>query len=455
MTTAYRSLSLCCLAACVSLFLLGCGGATFKSDDGGFPRPGGTGGVTPTADSSTSPDWDTPDADDTEDAADSTDNSADSAENTSTSTESVPIDTAAAISGLVNAASNTNSTDSQDEPPPPIIDRIAPNVGPIGTARTLRLSGSGFTSSLTVTLNGAAIPSTFVSSNLITVDLPASDMAIPGNYEFTVTEPGTTSNPKIFTAYVSIVNNSMVYNSANGLVYVTVPSSAGDPYGDSVVSVDPSTGALGQPIPVGSEPNRIAVSGDGKFLWVGLDGSSEVRRVNLSTGAADIKFSIAGKTTGTDARPATVYALAVLPGSDTSVVVATDSRSPSGSPPSLAIYRNGVLRSSVRIPSSTAGIPSYVPHPRVPGSVAGAGRPNSAFGRPVAGMGNAVPRMSAPPPGCPTPSPGQAALVLGVAAPPTGCRVSRSTRSKSTARPTRFMWPATTPTAYTPTRMPD
>lgn len=250
------------------------------------------------------------------------------------------------ISSTSTPATSNALTISIISPPAPTISGISPDTGPINTGQTLSIYGTGFTSSSTVTLNGVTVPSTFISASDITVNLPASDVILPGNIEFTVTTPppgGGTSNAMAFTAYVPITNNSMVYNPVNGLAYVSVPSTAGAPYGNSVVSVDPVSGALGKPIPVGSEPDRLAVSDDGQYLWVGLDGASAVRRVNLATGVADLQISIAGNNTGWYADPATVQALAALPGSDTAVVVGTTGSGGSGSAYSLAIFDSGVV----------------------------------------------------------------------------------------------------------------
>jgi len=251
-----------------------------------------------------------------------------------------------AVSSISTPSTSNALTVSVTLPPAPTISSIYPNSGPINTAQTLYIYGTGFTSSSTVALNGTTISSTFVNSGQLTVNLPASDVSTPGNLQFTVTTPapgGGTSSPMAFTAYVPIVNNSLVFNPVNGLAYVTVPGSVGTPYGNSVVSVDPVSGALGTPILVGSEPNRIAVSDDGKYLWVGLDGASAVRRVNLATGAADLQFSIAGNNTGWYASPAKVVSIAALPVSDTAVVVGT---SASGSTFTLAIFDNGVMRTA-------------------------------------------------------------------------------------------------------------
>ncbi len=232
-------------------------------------------------------------------------------------------------------------------PPAPTLTSISPSGGPINTGATVTLNGTGFTANSTVEMNGTNIAATYVNSGELTVAVPASSVTLPGNLSFTVTTPapgGGTTAPLPYTAYIGIPNNSMVYNPVNGLFYVSVPSAAGAPYGNSVVSVDPETGALGTPIQVGSEPDRLAISSDGTILWVGLDKASAVRQVNLTTGTAGLQFSLSGNS-GIYATPPTVLALAALPGSPNSVVVATSENSYS-TPPPLGIYDSGVLRGS-------------------------------------------------------------------------------------------------------------
>jgi hypothetical protein len=230
-------------------------------------------------------------------------------------------------------------------PPPPTLTSISPNSGPLNTAATVTLVGTGFTSGSTVALNGTNIAATYLNSSQLKVTIPALSLTLPGSVNLTVTTPapgGGTTAPLPYTAYISILNNSMVFNPANKLFYVSVPSAAGAPYGNSVVSVDPLTGALGTPIPVGSEPDKLAITPDGQYLWVALDGASAVRQVNLATGAAGLEFSLSGNN-GIYNSPPTVYALAAVPGADNSVVVAS-SGSSGGTAPPLGIYDSGVLR---------------------------------------------------------------------------------------------------------------
>lgn len=258
---------------------------------------------------------------------------------TATGTASVTVASSTSTPSTSNAITVTITN-----PPPPTLTSFSPSAVPINTSNQVTLYGTGFTTGSTVAINGTQIASTYVSSTQINVNLPSSAVTLPGNLNFTVTTPapgGGTSSPLALTAYIPIPNNSMVYNPANGLFYVSVPASAGPPYGNSVVSVDPETGALGTPIPVGSEPDQLAISSDGTILWVGLDGASAVRQVNLTTGTAGLQFSLGGNA-GVYATPPKALALAALPGSPNSVVVA--SQTDFTYQGTVAIFDSGVLR---------------------------------------------------------------------------------------------------------------
>jgi trimeric autotransporter adhesin len=269
----------------------------------------------------------------------------------------------------VSSATSTPSTSNAltvtiGNPPPPTLTSLSPNAGPINTAATITLNGTGFTSGSTVALDGTNIAATYVSSTQLTVTVPASSVALPGNLNFTVTTPapgGGTSAPLSYTAYISIPNNGMAVNPVNGLFYVSVPSSAGAPYGNCVVSVDPETGALGTPIPVGSEPDQLAISSDGTTLWVGLDGASAVREVNLITGVAGMQFSFSNNS-GTYAYPPLAHAIAVLPGHPNSIVVssALDQYTYEDM---LEIYDSGVPRTNHVALSTISSLPAIFVSP--------------------------------------------------------------------------------------------
>jgi hypothetical protein len=242
--------------------------------------------------------------------------------------------------------SPSNAVSIQIVPPPaPKPTSVYPNSAPINTAPvTLTVNGSDFVPSTVVQWNGQNLATTFGGDSSLTAVVPVSLQTTLGNASVTVVTPspgGGTSQAFPFTEYVGIISNSAVYNPVDGLLYLTIPSSVGAPLGNSVVSVDPVTGAIGQPIFVGSEPNQIAVSTDGKTLFVGLDAAGAVRQVDLPSRTASTQFSIGGGS-GIYNSPATALTFAPLAGTSQSVAVGIGSTSIQGG--NITIFDNGVAR---------------------------------------------------------------------------------------------------------------
>lgn len=86
--------------------------------------------------------------------------------------------------------------------PAPVISSLSPtSVTEGGGALALSVSGSGFTSSSLVRVNGNSRPTTFHGLGLLTASLPSSDVAQPGTLAVTVVNPppgGGTSNTADF-----------------------------------------------------------------------------------------------------------------------------------------------------------------------------------------------------------------------------------------------------------------
>ena len=96
---------------------------------------------------------------------------------------------------------------------------------------------------------------------------------------------------------VNLLTSDILYKPASGKIYASVPGIMGN-LGNSILSIDPIDGTLGTPIFVGSEPNKLAISDDGHYLYVGLDGAAAVRRVDLITQTAEIQFSLGYNSCG-------------------------------------------------------------------------------------------------------------------------------------------------------------
>jgi len=105
-----------------------------------------------------------------------------------------------------------------------------------------------------------------------------------GSNKVTVSDgAGGVSSPATVSVCLPLVTNDLIYDSTRGLLWASVPSSAGPSIGNSIVSINPNTGVLGPALWVGSEPNKLSISSDGSTLWVAFSGSPSVRKVNLNT----------------------------------------------------------------------------------------------------------------------------------------------------------------------------
>jgi uncharacterized repeat protein (TIGR01451 family) len=235
----------------------------------------------------------------------------------------------------------------------PGIGTITPNSAPIGSPDlTIQVTGGGLFPDSIVEWNGSPLvtqpvynpPPFGLGSSVLSglqATIPAADLSMFVTASITVSSPenaGAVSPPQIFPTYLALPNNTMIYNPHDGMLYASVPGYAGPGLGNSVVAIDPNTGALTRNIPVGSEPNKLTISDDGTEMYVGLDGAAAVRQVNLSTGTAGLQFSLGGGT-GIYDNPFTAAAVAGLPGEPNSVAVLDSTAT-------ATIYDSGIARTN-------------------------------------------------------------------------------------------------------------
>jgi hypothetical protein len=146
----------------------------------------------------------------------------------------------------------------------------------------------------------------------------------------------------------------MVYDSSRDRLYVTIQGAAShDP--NTVTTIDPRAAEVIASIPLGSDPDVLALSTDASTLWVGMDGSFSMRKVTLS-GATPVVgplHRLVG-TTINGIYSAAVYVQALLPMSDSADTVAALS---SGGPNTLAVYDDGVPRAN---PNRVTSYPTFI-----------------------------------------------------------------------------------------------
>jgi hypothetical protein len=211
----------------------------------------------------------------------------------------------------------------------PMISAISPNFVQAGSSDfTLTVNGSGFNQDSTVELGTTPLVTTYASATQLTATVPAAQITTYGWAEITVNNPapgGGVSSVTPLTVYasVSLPASGLLFDPYAQLLYAMVPSTSTTLTGNSVVSVNPFSLAVGTPVLVGSEPNVMAETSDGKYLFVGLSGANSLAQFDLAdqTLTATIPLNFPQGSSATTSVAANW--LATMPGTDTTVAVGT------------------------------------------------------------------------------------------------------------------------------------
>lgn len=118
-----------------------------------------------------------------------------------------------------------------------------------------------------------------------------------------------------------IDSTDIVYDHVRGRLFASVPSHATS-YADNIIVVDPALARVEAAIPVGNNPGPLAVSDDGQFLYVGLNGANgSVLQVSIPTLAIGPEWILSSVPDTTVIRYP--YDIAVQPGNPQAIAVTT------------------------------------------------------------------------------------------------------------------------------------
>jgi hypothetical protein len=226
----------------------------------------------------------------------------------------------------------------------------------------LEIHGESFSSGAVVYWNGSPRQTWVSNARRVSAIITAADVAAPGEGVVTMSTPGLmggqawrvgtiTVRPQpsaTVTAQstLQLPVRDLAYSAFTGRLYGTLYDGSLAGY---VAVIDPASGTMVDYVWVGAGARTLAVSDDGKYLWVGVDDEHRVSRVNLEYGYSDLQAVLDSGVVAED--------LAVVPGKPHRVVV---SRMTSGSPrhAGVAVYDG---YSGMALPSSTpAGTGSNV-----------------------------------------------------------------------------------------------
>ncbi len=247
-----------------------------------------------------------------------------------TATNTATVSAAQGDSDLTNNTVKSDTTVTGNAyAPVPVLTSISPEFVSAGSSMfTLTASGYGFSNGATINWNGAALATTFVDSTQLTAQVDATKVASLGWAWVNISNPapgGGSSGSLPLSTFKSIdlSSNHIVFDPYTRKIFASVPGAATQVSGNSIVAIDPMAGTLGTPMFVGSEPNRLTETADGKYLYIGLDGAKSLTRVDLTTMTQGSTYPLNVNANGGNAP--VVRSIAVMPGNNDTLAVDTGS----------------------------------------------------------------------------------------------------------------------------------
>jgi len=162
-------------------------------------------------------------------------------------------------------------------------------------AITIQVIGANFYPASVVLANGVAQPTTYLGSGALRATLSGDAANGIGEVPISVFTPlpsGGTTTAIPLTRFKVLNLTAAFLASAPGLgiVYASLPSwSVTDP--NTVVPIHVNQGTLGTPIAVGNNPGLLALSSNGKYLFVVANQDQTVQRINLTTNLVEATFA--------------------------------------------------------------------------------------------------------------------------------------------------------------------
>ena len=174
------------------------------------------------------------------------------------------------------------------------ISEVSPSTIQISSSPvTVEIYGTNFLTGSVARVNGIPQVTTYLSGTALQASIDPSFLGRLRELKLTVANGKAHSSPYIVTVYrvIPIEASALVYDAVGKRLYASLPASAShNP--NTVVSINPATGAVGTPINVGNDPQRLAISDDGQYLYVALNGDNTIRRIVLKTRTIDRTFPV-------------------------------------------------------------------------------------------------------------------------------------------------------------------
>jgi hypothetical protein len=153
---------------------------------------------------------------------------------------------------------------------------------------------------------------------------------------------------------VELSARHIVADAARSRIYATVAGNA-MMYANRLLSIDAQSGKIIRDLPIGSEPNTLALSDDGSTLWISISGAAAVRRVDIA-GDELMPAEPTALPTSCFSKPCTAGAMVVLPGTKDRVLAVLKESASGDSSSGLALLNNGTAQTNSLKPNDLYGV---------------------------------------------------------------------------------------------------
>lgn len=175
-----------------------------------------------------------------------------------------------------------------------------------------------------------------------------------------VTEPldfivSATAGIEYTSDTVTLAGASYVaWDSANQQLYATTTS--GGVNANSLVPINPLTGAVGAALALPVALTQLAISSDGQYAYVTSKDQPTVYRVVLSSLTSDLQITLGSSQLGAN----TVYQMSVAPGAPQTLAISFDSNGSTQYTTGVAIFDAATERPNLLPPLNSLGAPASI-----------------------------------------------------------------------------------------------
>lgn len=148
--------------------------------------------------------------------------------------------------------------------------------------------------------------------------------------------------------------SSVAWDPDNQQLYATTGS--GGPNPDSLLQIDPLSGAVGPSLALPVALTQLAISGDGQYAYVSSRDQPTVYRVELPSLTSDLQIPLGSGPNG----PNAVYQMAVAPGAGQTLAVSFDAGGTTDETTGVAVFDGATERPNLLPALNPLGLPATI-----------------------------------------------------------------------------------------------